>query len=158
MTPEKLKEIEAKAQELYPLGKADYLDSTKILGRAIMVCSQEAYTAGALSRQPELDTLQSENDRLRERVRELEEGLKEAIILISYLDENSKIHEGETEHYGNLYMNTTGLIDQLLTKPDSTGGGENGSDNYPIICHHCGMGFHSSLETQGHRCVLRIGE
>ena len=51
MTPENLKEIEAKAQELNPIPKRDYLSSTNAIDSAISVCSQEAYTAGALSRQ-----------------------------------------------------------------------------------------------------------
>lgn len=88
------------------------------------------YITGALSRQPELDTLQSENKKLseryvdimfengelRERVRELEEGL-------GYIKKECSALAG------SLYIKEKDLpalqeADRLLTKPDSTGGGE----------------------------------
>lgn len=123
MTPEKLKEIEAKAQD-FADKYFNYITegfSESVMNNHKDEIQQNAthrqigYTAGALSRQPELDTLQSENDRLRERVRELEEAIKS--ILIFCLDNGAPVD-------GFMFRDNILAAKSLLTKPDSTGGGE----------------------------------
>ena len=143
MTPEKLKEIEATAQEAFKNGTYndkmyDWLQENRRVG----------YITGALSLQPELDTLQSENDRLRERVRELEEWISVdnppevgEFVLVYNTEGATLIGRLLNNGWAAIFLDGEKLMGELtalfwknlpqppstdlLTKPaDSTGGGE----------------------------------
>ena len=121
MTPEKLKEIEAKAQELYPTPtKETYPEPDELAYEKIQrFFLRNTYKEGALSLQPELDTLQSENTRLRERIRELEDAIRDIREEIPERPKLPIIHAIKE------------ILDRLLTKPDSTGEGEKGKNICP---------------------------
>ncbi len=139
MTPEKLKEIEATAQEAFKNGTYndkmyDWLQENRRVG----------YITGALSRQPELDTLESENTRLRERVRELEGKL--SLFTGNFSSYMPKKGMTDDRHIASVWHSFQ-QSKSLLAKPaDSTGGGEKEVCKCPLFldasygkCLTCGL-------------------
>lgn len=111
MTPEKLKEIEAKAYPFYGYAPGNYLNTCSC-------CKKDMYNVDKLCFvciECAIKFSQSENTRLRERVRELAKGLDNLL---------NKIESNLMTKDIAWYKKEKREARQLLTKPDSTGGGE----------------------------------